>query len=367
MEPRPTDVTVLAISLDGCYERLIDVLAQRMSLMPGAKFMDELIMSGSGRRGGPSGLGHQYKLRHRILPQSDDGLMFSRDVAHARVIQRRGPLLRPGDSSGCRRQGRLNTQVSNSALSVHEAAATLVLRISQQPDKSNSNPIEHGALLLGKADRCAANMKNELRDTSPGSPERRLSGLLRRPRDGSPIRRLRRACVGAVLVMGLTGCAGTQTGTQGCGFGGQRCGLLLGGSGGAPTPTRPPETGLYVSLASLAAGVMASGVGGGHLYLGMSRANQAVEPGEPDRDYLLDQSDRNKEVGVLGLSVGVPLIAIGAVVMRYWLSDREEYRKLVAPKIQLGIKRKAAVVLPRSSTFGDATGRAMASAGASKR
>ena len=145
-----------------------------------------------------------------------------------------------------------------------------------------------------------------------------------------------------VLSLGFNACSGTQYNPQGCGFGGQRCGLVLGAGTNQGFVPRPPEAGLYVGLGTLAAGLITSAVGGGHLYLGMSRARQAVEPSEPDRDYLLDQSDRNKEVAVLGLGIGVPLMVVGSLVMRFWLSDRNDYRKRAAPTIQLGIKRAAA-------------------------
>lgn len=127
----------------------------------------------------------------------------------------------------------------------------------------------------------------------------------------------------ALLLQGCVAtqpCCGAMTGT---------CGLTLG------EPINPrvthvaprPQTDWYLGMASLSAGLIAAGIGTGYAVQAANHRDNAASD-SINRNVLLDKADAANERTAVGLAVGVPLLALGTVLL--WLKPKDEPLRQVA-------------------------------------
>jgi hypothetical protein len=115
-------------------------------------------------------------------------------------------------------------------------------------------------------------------------------------------------------------CCGAMTGT---------CGLTLGEPINARvTQVAPrPRTDWYLGMASVSAGLMAVGIGTGYAVQAANHRDDAASD-SINRNVLLDKADAANERTAVGLAVGVPLLALGAIFL--WLTPNDEPLREVA-------------------------------------
>ena len=145
-------------------------------------------------------------------------------------------------------------------------------------------------------------------------------------------RRVLASVAAALLLHCCFGCMSTSTRPQQCSANtAPACGLVFADShDDGLDRTGPSEAWLIGGIAGMAAGAAGAALGSGHLYLAGDRRGQAKGAAPAERDYLLDQSDRNQEVAVAALSSGIPLLLAGVAVLWHYYDARAEYRDRIA-------------------------------------